>query len=165
MHLAQFAGRELVLPQPAADFTLKSSDGTDFRLSRQRGDVVVLSFVYSFCPDVCPTTLVELSQVRGLLGTGAERVRFAFITLDPERDTPERFHPYVKAFDASFVALLGGAEQLAEMRKAYGVIWRKSCRMMRPEWPLKHAREVLCLRRTQAAGGLSMMPGALVSGF
>jgi protein SCO1/2 len=68
---------------------------------------------------------VDLSQVRALLGEQAKQVRFAFITLDPERDTPERFRTYVTAFDPSFLALTGSADQLAQVRKAYGVIAEK----------------------------------------
>lgn len=59
---AQFTGQAL-LPPPPTDFTLNASDGSEFRLSQHRGKVVLLSFGYTFCPDVCPTTLVELSQV------------------------------------------------------------------------------------------------------
>jgi protein SCO1/2 len=121
----QFAGGELEPPQPATDFTLQASDGSEFRLSQQRGKVVLLSFGYTFCPDVCPTTLVELSQVRSRLGDAAKRVRIAFITLDPERDTPERLRLYATAFDPSFVGLTGSEEQLARVRQAYGVIAEK----------------------------------------
>jgi protein SCO1/2 len=122
---SQFAGQELIPPLPALDFTLQAADGTAFRLSQQRGKVVLLSFGYTFCPDVCPTTLVELSQVRARLGDAAKRLQVAFITLDPERDTAERLGIYTKAFDASFIGLTGSEAQLAEVRQAYGVIAEK----------------------------------------
>jgi protein SCO1 len=122
---SQFAGRELVPPSPAMDFSLTAADGAEFRLSHQRGKIVLLSFGYTFCPDVCPTTLVELSQVRARLGEAAKRVQVAFITLDPERDTAERLRLYTTAFDPSFIGLTGSAAQLEEVRRAYGVIAEK----------------------------------------
>jgi protein SCO1/2 len=118
---AQFAGQALTSPPPAMDFTLQSTDGSEFKLRQHRGKIVLLSFGYTFCPDVCPTTLVELSQVLARLGDTAKRVRVAFITLDPERDTPERLSLYTKAFDPTFIGLTGSAEQLAHVRTMYGV--------------------------------------------
>jgi protein SCO1 len=122
---AQFAGQALVPPLAAMDFTLQTSDGSEFKLSQLRGKIVLLSFGYTFCPDVCPTTLVELSQVRARLGDAAKRVQTAFITLDRERDTPERLGIYTRAFDPTCIGLTGRAEQLAQVRTMYGVIAEK----------------------------------------
>jgi protein SCO1 len=122
---ADFAGRELTPPLPMTDFTLKATDSSDFRLSQLRGKVVVISFGYTFCPDVCPTTLVDLSQVRARLGDAAKRVQVVFITLDPERDTLERLRVYTTAFDPSFIGLTGSEEQLAQVREMYGVAAEK----------------------------------------
>jgi protein SCO1 len=122
---AQFAGQTLLPPSPPMDFTLNASDGSEFRLSQHRGEVVLLSFGYTFCPDVCPTTLVELSQVRARLGDVAKRVQVVFITLDPERDTPERLGLYTKAFDPSFIGLTGSEQELARVRQVHGVVAEK----------------------------------------
>jgi protein SCO1 len=122
---AQFAGQELIPPSRAMDFSLQAADGSQFRLNQQRGKIVLLTFGYTFCPDVCPTTLVELSQVRARLGDAGKRVQVAFITLDLERDTPERLSIYTKAFDPSFIGLTGSPVQLAEVQKTYGVIAEK----------------------------------------
>jgi len=122
---AQFKGGLLTPPRPAADLTLTTQDGQEFRLSRERGKVVALWFGYTFCPDVCPTTLAELVQAQQALGKDAERLRIVFVTVDPERDTPARLREYVKAFGGSFTAVTGSPERLAGARKAYGVVARK----------------------------------------
>ena len=107
----EFRGGVLDPPRPAPDFTLPAHDGAVFRLSQQRGQVVALVFGYTFCPDVCPTTLAELAQVRSRLGpAAAARLRVAFVTVDPERDDAARLRVYTQAFDRTFVGLTGTAE-------------------------------------------------------
>jgi protein SCO1/2 len=120
-----FRGGVLDPPQPAPDFTLRAADGGEFRLSGQRGRVVVMAFGYTFCPDVCPTTLAEFAQIKGRLGPADKQVQFLFITVDPERDSPERLRAYTGAFDRSFLGLTGTAGQLEAVRKAYGVTAHK----------------------------------------
>jgi protein SCO1/2 len=124
-HGAEFKGGLLTPPKAAPDFALTTQDGKDFRLSRERGNVVALWFGYTFCPDVCPTTLAELAQARTRLGADAKRFHIVFVTVDPERDTPARLREYVNAFSRSFTALTGPPERLAEVRKAYGVVAEK----------------------------------------
>jgi protein SCO1/2 len=121
-HGAEFKGGLLTPPKTASDFALTTQDGKDFRLSRERGNVVALWFGYTFCPDVCPTTLAELAQARMRLGADARRFRIVFVTVDPERDTPARLREYTSAFGGSFTSLTGSPERLAEVRKAYGVV-------------------------------------------
>jgi protein SCO1/2 len=122
---AQFKGGLLTPPRPAADFTLTTQDGEEFRLSRERGKIVALWFGYTSCPDVCPTTLAELSQAQQRLGKDARRLRIVLVTVDPERDTPARLREYVKAFGGAFTALTGPPERLAGVWKAYGVVAEK----------------------------------------
>ena len=122
---AEFRGGALVPPRAAPDFALKTADGKEFRLRDQRDHVVALSFGYTFCPDVCPTTLAELVQVKARLGADADRLRVVFVTVDPERDTPARLQEYARAFTHRFTALTGPPEQLAQARKAYGVVAEK----------------------------------------
>lgn len=124
-HASSFKGGSLEPPKPAPDFALRAPDGTEFRLSRERGRVVVMSFGYTFCPDVCPTTLAELAQVKARLGEDARRLRVVFITVDPERDGPERLRAYTLAFDKSFLGLTGPVERLAGVRRAYGIVANK----------------------------------------
>jgi protein SCO1/2 len=121
-----FRGGTLEPPRPAPDFTLQAHDGSAFRLSEQRGHVVALVFGYTFCPDVCPTTLAELAQARARLEPrAAERLRVAFVTVDPERDDPGRLRVYTQAFDPTFVGLTGTLAELKAVQKSYGVIVKR----------------------------------------
>jgi protein SCO1/2 len=122
---AQFRGGLLTPARPAAELTLTTDDGKEFRLSQERGNVVALWFGYTFCPDVCPTTLAQLVQAQKALGKDAARLRIVFVTVDPERDTPARLREYVKAFGGHFTALTGDPDRLAQARKAYGVVAKK----------------------------------------
>jgi protein SCO1/2 len=108
-------------PAPAADFELLDQNGAPFRLSEQRGKVTLIFFGYTHCPDVCPVTLSEFKRVKERLGDKASQVRFVFITVDPERDTPERVAAYVANFDPSFIGLSGDRLELEPIWKAYGV--------------------------------------------
>jgi protein SCO1 len=105
----------------APDFALTSQTQQPFRLSDQKGEVVLLFFGYTYCPDVCPTTLSDFKQAHQLLGADAARVRFVFVTVDPERDTPDRLKQYMAIFSSDFIGLSGTAEQLAPVYKAYDI--------------------------------------------
>ena len=108
-------------PRPAPDFALRSTSGAEFRLSRHRGKVVVLTFGYTNCADVCPTVLAELAQVRRRLGKAAGRVQVVYVSVDPERDTLERLDAYTQVFDKTFLGLTGSVDQLGPVWKAYGI--------------------------------------------
>ncbi|MCS6845950.1 MAG: SCO family protein [Caldilineales bacterium] len=106
----------------AADFTLMASDGRPFRLSDHRGELVLMFFGYTSCPDICPLTLSEAKKVLEGLGPQADRVRFLFITVDPERDTPQRLAEYTAMFHPAIVGLTGDPAELERVRKAYGIV-------------------------------------------
>ena len=106
---------------PAPEIELTQDNGSSFRLSEMRGNVVLLFFGYASCPDVCPTTLSELRKVNEELGKDAGQVRVVFVTVDPERDTPEKIQKYVSIFNPSFVGLSGSLDELAPVWKDYGV--------------------------------------------
>ena len=108
-------------PRPAPDFSLQGSNGTELKLSRYRGKVVALGFGYTSCPDVCPTTLLFLSEARQKLGPAGKEFQVVYVTVDPERDDAERLRKYVAAFDPTFLGATGTPEQLADVRKAYGI--------------------------------------------
>ena len=106
---------------PAPEFTLAHEDGR-FQLPETRGDIVLLFFGYTSCPDICPTTLAELKTALERLGEEkAENVKVVFVTVDPERDTPERVQEYVNHFDSDFIGLSGSEEELAPVWNEYGV--------------------------------------------
>jgi protein SCO1/2 len=90
-------------------------------LSRHLGKVIVLTFGYTSCPDICSTVLAELAQVRQRLGTAAKRVQVVYVSVDPERDTPARLRAYTEQFDKTFLGLTGPMDRLAPVWKAYGV--------------------------------------------
>lgn len=121
----EFKGTAYPDPQPAPDFDLVDTQGQPFRLSAQQGRVVLLFFGYTHCPDVCPITLGEAKQIIAGLGGEAERVTFSFITVDPERDTPEALQQYVSTFDPAIVGLTGQPEKLAAVRADYGIFAEK----------------------------------------
>jgi protein SCO1/2 len=106
----------------APELSLQGSDGRELKLSRYRGKVVALGFGYTSCPDVCPTTLHDLAQVRARLGAAAGDLQVVYVTVDPERDTAERLKPYLAGFDATFIGGTGTPEQLAAVRAAYGIV-------------------------------------------
>lgn len=120
-----FRGSVLDEPVDVPDFVLTDENGEPFRLSDQRGDIVLLFFGYTSCPDVCPTTLATWRKVHEGLGEDADRVRFAFVTVDPERDTPERLGLHVNAFNPDFVGLTGTPEELEPVYEIFGVYYEK----------------------------------------
>jgi protein SCO1 len=100
-------------PQIGGRFELSMPDGRAVTNETFRGKWVVIYFGYTYCPDVCPTTLASMAQALKKLGPAADKVQPVFITVDPERDTPEIIGEYVKFFDPRFVGLVGSPQQTA----------------------------------------------------
>ncbi|MBA2674160.1 SCO family protein [Ramlibacter sp.] len=121
----QFKSIDLTGADYAKDFQLPDADGRMRGLKDFRGKVVVAFFGYTQCPDVCPTTMAELAQAKKLMGADGERVQGVFITIDPERDTPQVLKGYMANFDPSFVALRGTPEQTAALAKDFKVYFKK----------------------------------------
>ncbi len=122
---AQYKSIDITGAHYAQDFELPDTEGRVRRLADFKGRAVVLFFGYTQCPDVCPTTLQELTQARQMLGAKGEAVQGIFVTIDPERDTPEVLREYMKSFDASYVALVPSAEQLAVAAKHFKVYYKR----------------------------------------
>lgn len=110
----------------ARDFSMPDQNGKQRSVKDFAGKIVVVFFGFTQCPDVCPTTLAELVDIRQTLGKDGDRVQGIFVTVDPERDTPEVLKAYVENFDASFVALRPtSAEQLAAIAKDYKLYYKR----------------------------------------
>ncbi|HEY0858000.1 MAG TPA: SCO family protein [Albitalea sp.] len=107
-------------------YALPDQDGKLRTPEDFKGKVTAVFFGYAQCPDVCPTTLAELAEVKKLLGPDGERVQAVFITVDPERDTPEVLKAYVQSFDPTFVALRGSLEQTMATAKDFKVFFAKA---------------------------------------
>ncbi|MDB5858244.1 MAG: electron transport protein SCO1/SenC [Ramlibacter sp.] len=121
----QFKAVDITGADYARDFPLPDIDGKPRSIKDFAGKVVVLFFGYTQCPDVCPTTLAEIAQAKKLLGPDGDKVQGVFITVDPERDTPQVLKAYMGNFDPGFVALRGTPEQLAAVAKDFKVYFKR----------------------------------------
>ena len=116
-------GRVVTTGQADVGGPFQLTDQSGKRVSDKdfRGRYMLIYFGYSFCPDVCPTTLAVMAQALDKLGPEARRVTPVFITIDPERDTPKVLEDYVKAFGPSFVGLTGSVAEIKAVEKKYRV--------------------------------------------
>lgn len=105
---------------------LPDADGRPRTLADWKGKVTVVFFGYTQCPDVCPTTMTELAQIKKSLGADGERIQTVFVTIDPERDSPEILKAYVGNFGPGFTALRGSPEQTAAAAKEFKVFYAKA---------------------------------------
>ena len=119
-HFTDITGAEF-----ARKLELTDTDGKPRSLADWRGKVIVVFFGYTQCPDVCPTTMAELAQIRTQLGADGDRLETVFVTIDPERDTPEVLKAYVANFGPNVVALRGDAEQTAAAAEEFKVFYAK----------------------------------------
>jgi protein SCO1 len=110
----------------AKALTLPDADGKPRTLSEFQGKVVIVFFGFAQCPDVCPTTLAEIADVRSKLGADGAKVQPVFVTVDPERDTPAVLKEYVKPFGGDVVALRGTLEETQAAARSFKVFFAKS---------------------------------------
>jgi protein SCO1/2 len=116
-----FFGHPISPAKAAYDFNLTNQDGIDRRLSQWKGNVVLFSFGFTHCPNVCPTTLSNLAEVfHALPAAERARVRFAFISVDPRRDTPAQLKNYLSYFDPAFAGLTGSKDEIDRTTGAFG---------------------------------------------
>lgn len=121
-----FQGSLIDPPVKAPAFELNNADGQSFQLQQLDGQVVIMFFGYTSCPDVCPVTLTEFLRIREELGKQAGQVSFVFVTVDPERDTPERMRKYLTNFDPEIIGLTGERGELESVWADYGVYQAKA---------------------------------------
>lgn len=109
----------------ARDFVLTDHNGKERRLADFRGKAVVVFFGYTQCPDVCPTSMLEMAEVKKILGKDGERLQGVFITVDPQRDTPEVLKAYMGNFDSTFLALYTSQDKLTALAKDFKVYFKR----------------------------------------
>ena len=136
-----------VLYTLGGDFTLDSTLGSPLTLSDLRGQLVLLNFGYTGCPDVCPVTLTEFLQIRSKLGQAADQVSFVFITVDPERDTAERMRKYLTNFDPEIIGLTGDRSDLEPVWADYGVYQAKVEGTSEENYLVDHSSRVYVIDR------------------
>lgn len=122
---ASFRAIDITGAEYARTLDLPDADGKPRSLAEFKGRVVVVFFGYTQCPDVCPTTLAELSEVRRALGADGDKLQGIFVTVDPERDTAPVLKAYVDGFNAGFVALRGSPEQIKQATREFKVFFAK----------------------------------------
>jgi protein SCO1/2 len=120
-----FAAVDITGADYAKDFQLTDHNGQPRSLKDFQGKVVVMFFGFTQCPDVCPTAMAELAQVKQSLGADGDKLQGLFLTVDPERDTPEVLKAYMANFDPSFLALRASPEALAAIAKDFKVYYKK----------------------------------------
>ena len=122
---AEFRGVDVTGADYARDLPLTDHHGQPRQIKDFAGKVVVVFFGFTQCPDVCPTSMQELAEVKQMLGKDGERLQGIFVTVDPERDTPEVLKAYMANFDPTFLALRGTPEQLAAVAKDFKIYYKK----------------------------------------
>jgi len=128
-----------------ADFgralALTGHDGKPHSLEEFRGKAVVLFFGYTHCPDICPTTLADTAAALKKLGADASRVQVLFVTVDPERDTPQVLAQYVPAFDPSFLGLYGDAQATQRAAKEFRIFYAKNSSSTPGSYTVDHSAQ------------------------
>ena len=121
----QFKSIDLTGADYAKNFVLPDQNGQIRSIKDFSGKVVVVFFGFTQCPDVCPTSMAELAQIKKSLGTDGDRLQAIFITVDPERDTPELLKAYMGNFDPTFLALRPAIDKLPDVAKDFKIYYKK----------------------------------------
>lgn len=121
----QFKGTWLPTPVPVSDFTLTGPDNVPVQLSDFSDKLVLIYFGYTFCPDVCPTTMADLGRVQRAVDDAGDQVQVIMVSVDPERDTPEQLAEYVAHFHPTFVGLTGDKAEIDAAAGEFGVFYER----------------------------------------
>lgn len=154
----QYKGTILSNPKPLTDFTLSSADGSEFRLSTFDKPLLVLYFGYTHCPDVCPATMAQLRLAAQQLGDKARSVQVAFVTVDPQRDTPERLKEFLGNFDPSFIGLYTtDAAALRAITQQFGLYYEdQGGGSQDPDYLVAHTSSILVIKDSKL---IAVFPG------
>ena len=120
-----FTGIDITGADYATGFELTDHHGKKRTLADFKGKAVVIFFGFTQCPDVCPTSLSEMAQAKQLLGADGERMQVLFVSVDPERDTPEVMREYMASFDPTFLALYSAEQALPDLAKSFKIYYKK----------------------------------------
>lgn len=134
----QFKNTDITGASFARELSLTDQFGKVRTLTDFKGKAVVIFFGYTQCPDICPTTMMEMANVMKNLGKDAERVQVLFVTVDPERDTQDLLAAYVPNFDPRFLALRGDAAQTAKVAQEFKVVYQKSAGKSPDNYTMDH---------------------------
>ena len=121
----QFGNTDISAAGYATDFALTDHNGKPRTMADFRGKAVVIFFGYTQCPDVCPTTMTGMAEAMKLLGEDASKVQVLFVTVDPERDTPQLLAQYVPVFNPSFLGLYAAAQTIARTAQEFRIFYKK----------------------------------------
>lgn len=141
-----FHGTVIQSPEPSYNFTLTGANG-DVSFSDFRGKVVLIYFGYTFCPDICPGTLANVAQALRTMGNKAGDVQLLMVSLDPERDTPEKLSEYMGHFYPSFIGITGSKEQIDEVAALYGIYYQKTEGSEATNYLVDHTATLMVLDR------------------
>lgn len=133
--------------QVGTPFTLNNAQGKKVSLADFRGQLVLLYFGYTSCPDVCPTDLLAIAQAMKSLGKASEQVQPLFITLDPTRDTPQVLRSYAPAFHPRLIALTGSEEEIRRVAIAYKVFYERTQIERAGTYLIDHTAYIFLLNR------------------
>lgn len=135
---AKFVGTDVTGASFGQDFHLTDHNGKPRSLVDFRGKVVAIFFGYTQCPDVCPTTMSEMAEVMKQLGADADKFQVLFVTLDPERDTPQLLASYVPQFNPTFLGLYGDAAATQKVAKDFRIVYEKRAGTTPTSYTLDH---------------------------
>jgi protein SCO1/2 len=149
-HFVEVADSAYILPKPdpVATFSLVNHENKSFDNSALKGKWSFLFFGFTHCPDLCPTTLAVFNQVHRLLSQGPQGVgdvQFVFVSVDPERDTPQLLKEYVTHFNAEFIGVTGNGADLAQLSDSLGVVYAKVPGTTPEQYFMDHSSAVLLI--------------------
>ncbi len=121
----RFSSVDITGAEYARDFSLKDHNGQLRTLKDFRGQIVAVFFGFTQCPEVCPTTMAEMAEIKKLLGPDGKKLQAIFVTVDPQRDTPELLKAYMGNFDPTFLAMSPSPQDLAAVAKEFKIYYKK----------------------------------------
>ena len=143
---APFSGTDIRRETLGGDFTLTDGEGKPFSMSSLHGKVVLLSFGYTQCPDICPTTLLTKLDVMKQLGEQSKDVAAVFVSVDPERDKPELIGRYARQFNPDFIGLTATSSQdIQAVKKLYRVVSAKAQQQSETVYLVDHSAGIYLL--------------------